>query len=77
MQVKMIYLVDRECINAHCSMGVPGKQGVLSHDEAKEYFGTPCDPGTLRFFQMVDESEVLDKIRTITGLGHRVEVEYT
>lgn len=76
MKVKVTYLLKRDCINAHCSMAKPGKSGVMSHDEAKEYFGTPCDPGILRWHQIVDESEVLTKAEIAFALGNGVEFEY-
>lgn len=76
MKVKLYYLVERDCLNAHVSTGRKGKQGVMEHDEAKAYFGTPCDPGVMTFFQIVEENEVMDRVKVVMDLGHKVEIEY-
>lgn len=81
MRVKLTYLVEVPCFFAHASQAKPGGNArsgsaVMSHDEAKKILGTPCDPYILDFWQIVDESEVMEKIKTVNDLGHEVEVEY-
>lgn len=76
MRVKLVYILERDCIDAHTSLMRPGKQGVMKHDEAKEFFGTPCNPGILEYFQIVEEDEVMDKVEIMYDLGHKVRIEY-
>lgn len=92
MKVKLTYFLWSDCWWEHTSIVLPAHKkkdflpsdiagsavggAILSHDAAKNYLGTPCAPGYMALFQIVDETEVMEKLKIMKDLGHPVEVEY-
>jgi len=68
MKVRADMYVEMDCTN-HVGTGE-------KHYIAKELIGGECIPGFAHFFQIWDESEVMERAKMIMDMGHTLELTY-